>query len=299
MKKLKPWFAQIFAVLLLTATVFCYWVLPALDISIWLMASLLFIYALFSYSYWQVLHESFHQHLLPHKKANLILGRSLAILFGAPYHVLKTGHLTHHAMNRTPGDQTEIIYSTDRKTKRALTLKYYVWILGGLYIAEMLGMAAAFIPKKTLSAMAKKAESHNPVKARVLLGLAQHQAAMRIDSVLILLTIISSAYLYGASAWLLLMVFLIRALMVSLFDNIYHYGTSLEERKNALNLALPNSISLLFLHANYHGAHHQNPTIPWHQLPDTLNGKAFDKPFGRQVLAELKTPIYLDKNTPH
>lgn len=295
MKSLKILFAQAMAVFLIVSSIFCLWILPILNISTFSKFILLFAYALLSYTYWQVLHEAIHNHLFKLKIINTIFGRLLAVLFGTPYHVLQVGHLTHHAMNREKGDRTEIIERSDSWLMNAWsTLKFYCWILGGLYVTEVIGILAGFLPKAFLLKLSKDSKATNPVKARVLAKLTQYQKFIQIDGLMIMLFYGISIYLYSESIGLLLMIIAMRALFVSLLDNIYHHGTPLDQKRFAFNLKLPAWLSVMFLHANYHGLHHAHPKLHWSDLPKQMQTDRvpFHHKFFAHLWLELKGPSF-------
>lgn len=83
---------------------------------------------------WAMLHEAFHGGLVRDTRVNEGLGRFLAILFGAPFRLLRFGHLVHHAVNGRRGDHWEI-YDPNRKRAAFAKFAYYVRLLCGLYLS--------------------------------------------------------------------------------------------------------------------------------------------------------------------
>jgi fatty acid desaturase len=74
-------------------------------------------------------------------------------------------------------------------------------------------------------------------------------------------------FAYGEQGWVLAALCYGRALIVSLNDNVYHYGTPLEEIRRARDLSLMPPMNWFLLNFNLHGIHHSNPRLPWHDLP--------------------------------
>jgi fatty acid desaturase len=93
---------------------------------------------------------------------------------------------------------------------------------------------------------------------------------MRLDGLVILSLLAASAASYGAYWPLLAVVLLARAFLISFLDNVYHYGTPIDDTFYARNLSLPAVCSAGLLNFNLHGIHHRNPAIPWIGLPQVF-----------------------------
>ena len=57
-----------------------------------------------------------------------------------------------------------------------------------------------------------------------------------------------------------------RAVLISVADNAYHYGTRLDAPLEAMNLRLARPLELFVLAFNLHSVHHRHPGLPWHEL---------------------------------
>ena len=79
----------------------------------------------------------------------MFIGRSLAILFGSPYRILRLSHLLHHKLNRMPVEGTEF-YDRDKGSKAAAAPGYYFQILLGLYLVEVISPLYFFLPRRWL-----------------------------------------------------------------------------------------------------------------------------------------------------
>jgi len=106
-------------------------------------------------------------------------------------------------------------------------------------------------------------------------------------------TLLLAFTLYGEYAWMLALSLVGRGLLISLVDNVFHYGTPLDQTRYARNLMLPDWASHLILHFNLHGVHHQRPGLAWWQLPDyqRKSGIGFQGKWLPALLAQLKGPI--------
>jgi hypothetical protein len=96
--------------------------------------SLLVPLALANTPLWSLTHESIHGSLLRDRGWNDRLGRALAIGYGAPFALIKAGHLLHHRFSRTPRERTEVFDPAVTSWRRQAPL-YCLRLFGGLYLA--------------------------------------------------------------------------------------------------------------------------------------------------------------------
>ncbi|MCX7898402.1 MAG: fatty acid desaturase [Rhodocyclaceae bacterium] len=245
-----------------------------------LAAWLLLVAVLASNTHWALIHEAIHGSLYADKRLARYVGRALAVVWGASFDLLRWGHLLHHVHSRTRRERSEV--HAGSKPTLGFTLAYYVRILGGLYCAEVLASLLMLLPKRWLHLLAHRLSSQD----NVIEALAQRLldpatlAALRADAGLLLLWHGVALWGYGEHASLYLASLAGRALLISLVDNVFHYGTELDAPRRAMNLKLSPLASLLCLHFNLHGVHHWRPGVPWRRLP--------------QVFAETKATYHDD-----
>jgi hypothetical protein len=93
----------------------------------------------------------------------------------------------------------------------------------------------------------------------------------------------------------------LRAVLVSLADNAYHYGTALDEPLDAMNLRLPAALELFVLAFNLHGVHHRHPGLAWRDLRGAFlaDGGRFDLSWWQAVGRQLRGPIAADSPSLH
>ncbi len=242
---------------------------------------------------WALIHEAVHGRLLAAPGPSRGLGRVLAVVFGGPFRVLRYGHLFHHRHSRGPADRTEI-YDADGGTWIGAALVFYPRLLMGLYLGELASALAVFLPRRVLAAIVGGLNRSLPAAERQMaereLLSAAAQSEMRLDGALVILFYIALFWLWREALWLPALALAGRALIVSMLDNSFHYGTPLGDRLYALNLRLAR-LSPLILNFNLHRTHHRDTGLPWNALPAATKFEAGDPPFARALLRQLRGPL--------
>lgn len=246
---------------------------------------------------WAAIHEAIHGHLLAEPRRNERAGRLLAGLHGAPFDVLRYGHLTHHRTNGEPTARPDIVPPPPASPLRAW-LGFYARLLGGLYLFELTALPLALLPRRVLLGVFRRhgalfgdaVESERA--ARHLLEPARLRRIRR-DALLIVAGWACAFALAGA-AWPWLLAGLAgRALLVSLLDNAPHHAGPLGDRRQGHDTALPAALAPILLHMNLHGTHHRHPNLPWRRLPDAFraDGGRLHGPLIGAVLRQLAGPL--------
>jgi len=275
------------------------WLLPLLlprhPLAAWSLVAV----ALFTTTWWSVIHEAIHGLLFPRRGMNNAAGRLLAVLFGLPFQPVAFGHLFHHRQNRSRLDRAEVYL---RKTPRLrAALDYYARLLGGLYLAEVALCFLVWLPRPRLMRLvarrfdAAELSTEGKLLQRTVLDPAALRG-IRLDAAGVLFCLGSSFWLYGPHAWMLIAVLLGRGLLLSIMDNAYHYGTPLDAPRYALNLGLPRSLSAAILHFNLHRQHHLHPATSWRELPRLFAAAKdrYDGSYPALTLRQLRGPLFQD-----
>jgi fatty acid desaturase len=244
---------------------------------------------------WALLHEAIHHNLATHAGLNVALGRGLAILHGSPFRVLQLGHLLHHRYSRTLRERTEV-YDAARTTRLRVAPAYYARLLGGLYMGELLANLLCLLPAPLLARLHARVDKPDSVLGTLVGSLTaapRRLREVRVDALLVLTIHGASAILY-AGYWPVLAAALgLRALLISLNDNVYHYGTALDDVRYAKDLEAPRALSALMLNFNLHGAHHDDPRLAWHRLPamTRASGSHEIEAWLSAVVAQFRGPL--------
>jgi fatty acid desaturase len=252
---------------------------------------------------WALVHECVHDAFHPKAKVCRFAGRFLSILFGSPFQVLRSTHLSHHKFNRSPLEKGTEMYAADQTSRFRATVKYYSYILCGVYLLEVASALLFLMPKKFIDRFNGRLLEHGDRQEKWLAYKFLKDGRlneMRVDGLAIVI-------LYGASAivyrrhWVFFAIMVgLRALLISLMDNIYHYGTPLKVTISGHNLFLPRYLSAGLLHFNYHRVHHAHPNMPWTELPRLYAHTAqnFDDQFSVALFRQFRGPLSVEQLQP-
>ena len=82
-------------------------------------------------------------------------------------------------------------------------------------------------------------------------------------------------------------------LLVSLHDNVYHYGMPVGVAVSGHNLFMPKFFATLVLKFHLHRIHHRHPNVPWIELPDYFarQSETYDQNFLIALVNQLCGPI--------
>ncbi|MFB9235807.1 fatty acid desaturase [Plantactinospora siamensis] len=268
------------------------WLLPADGRWAWALLPL----ALLATPYWSLLHEAIHGSLLPGRRWNDRCGRLLAVGYGAPFVLLKRGHLLHHRYSRTPLERTEV-YDPATTTRLRTAPGYYLRLLGGLYLAEVSTVLLLAVPVRLWRLLAARLDRPDSVAGLLLEGVRRRQLReFRVDAAAVLLAYAAAFVAYGSRWWLLAAALAARAVLISVADNAYHYGTRLDAPLEALNLRLPRALEGFVLAFNLHAVHHRHPGLPWHALRSAFraDGDRFHLGWFRATARQLRGPLPAD-----
>lgn len=274
------------------------WLLP--QHTGWLL--LLLVVALISPTLWSLIHESIHGLLHPNARVNALLGRALAIVFGAPLRPLRFAHLRHHRYNRTSIARDEV-YEAGTDSRTLALLRHHLRLLGGLYWAELALNLLVWLPRRVLARMsflvhppewpAAQAPARHLAERELLTSNARWE--MRLDALVVIALYATAFWLFGPWWPALLAMLLLRGLLVSALDNAYHHETPLAEADGlhlfALNLRASRTVRAWLLNMNLHRTHHRNARLPWSELAAHGDDHADDLDFWRGVARQWRGPV--------
>lgn len=248
--------------------------------------------------HWGLIHEGIHGQLLPSRRANEAAARLLAIGLAIPFDAVRFGHLMHHRFTREAFDRPDV---DDARGPRWLRrIAWYVRLLGGLYVAELLAPLLAFVPARLAQALVERGVGAQGNEGRHVQRLFANHAADPVRRRRARRDGLSSLALYGLAfalygkAWLVLVAAMyLRGLWLSLADNLPHYGVALDEPGRARDFRVPRGMGWLLMNHHLHRQHHLYPTLPWRALPalacaeEASTGHA-RSPYWRAALRQFK-----------
>jgi fatty acid desaturase len=241
-----------------------------------------------------LLHEAIHGRLVKPRVWNDRLGRALAIASGIAFDAIRFGHLAHHRFPRHALDRADVI--APGANRLIAVSRYYGGLLGGIYLREVLWAGILLLPRKTIERLTgnalKSDATMNVLQGAIRRNLDRRLARSRTDLLAVVAVYAGSLYLYGKWWPILLLGVMSRALIISLQDNVAHYGTPAEIGAAAHNSRASRWASLFILNQNLHGVHHDRPEIPWSQLPQAfeISGKRYAGGYLRLLARQFEGP---------
>jgi len=216
---------------------------------------------------WALMHESIHNHLARTPALNRRLGRLLGWTLGFSWDVVRFGHLMHHRFNRHDLDRPEQLQPG--ASWLAAAGPYYLQLLGGhammsaaaapvMALAPRLALSLAPQSSETARRMNIAASSYflRPARRRRILG----------DLAMILVLASLALLVWRAHPVVLLAMLAARFMILSLLDNMAHYGTAQDGGFAGHNMNAPRLLRWFLLNQNFHGLHHQKPALRWFEL---------------------------------
>lgn len=244
---------------------------------------------------WALIHEAIHGLLFVDPGCNAACGRLLSIIHGAPFTLLRMGHLLHHRYSRT-ADISEAWRPAEPRWQAML--RHYGTILGGLYGVEVASGLLLFLPVAVRERVLRACVPANDLGRRFLEWQRRPDVVRegRLDTLLIVLLFAGAGMAWGAAWPWLLLALAGRGLLIAFFDNAYHYGTAVGDPGLARNHRLPAWASVAILHFNFHGTHHRHAAVPWHLLPvcAAVESNGFEGGYFSQAMRQLRGAIAVD-----
>jgi fatty acid desaturase len=227
------------------------------------------LYGIVMNSVYALIHEAEHNIFHPDRRVNEWAGVALALLFPAPFHLLRQGHLGHHLRNRSDDEAFDLYFGDgDRLWKH---LQFYGGIMAGLYwvVVALTNLVVIVRPGLVRGqavrfdrSTAALLDSLNPKYTRWIRLEAAAAVALHV-------TIVWAMAIPPLHYLVLLLGF---GLMWSSLQYVHHFATVRDVLHGARNLRTWRPLDAVWLNHNYHLSHHQNPTVSWIHLPSLPQG---------------------------
>lgn len=229
---------------------------------------------LFSSTTGVMVHESIHGLLHPSPQKNRRMGQVMAVFMGIAYDLQRYDHLRHHRISRTEHDCDEI-YIAPRRSRRKVIGYYYRKLFGAYWHDFVLSAFICFLPRRLIYPLMSRVHGAPVVpsdhSALSITLRNKKLGALRAEGACCLLLLVCSAFLYGTYWWVLVVLYLLRAFILTVLDSFAHYQTPLNDSLFARNVKVPVFFErVCLMNFNYHGAHHIFPTVPWNKIPQQM-----------------------------
>jgi len=252
------------AIVLLQLAGFAVAVFLAARLTIWWHVVLLALaFGLYMNSVYSIIHEAEHGILLSNRRLNDAVGMLMALLFPAPFHLIRQGHIGHHLRNRSDDEAFDLYFDGEHVVWKHLQL---YGILTGMYylvvvLSNLVVLVVPYVMNRKHFAFDRPSAafmaSLNPGRIRII----QYEglAAILLHAAVI--------WLLHIPLWHYLAMYASFGFMWSAMQYVHHYGTERHVTRGARNLWIFAPLDRLWLNHNWHQTHHEHPTIPWPFLP--------------------------------
>jgi fatty acid desaturase len=220
----------------------------------------------------------------------------------APITVFRQIHEFHHGANRrAAGIATLDVYQAKSRMGRVAHIcSWYLLVFaGGFFFHTLASIILFLVLPRSLGMKLSPAFNSWTFKKRMISWI-EFACSLGIHGCAILIL--------DFSQWLYLLAFptLVFAWVWSAMLYIYHYRTTIGKKVQYNTRSLPDIpvFSWLLLNFNHHSVHHNNPNIPWYELPFHANPqpesvKSQNQNVGNLAAAifqQVKGPIFVEKS---
>jgi fatty acid desaturase len=235
----------------------------------WWMVPLAAVFAVIMNSVYSVIHEAEHAMLFSNRRVNDLAGVGMALLFPAPFHLIRQGHLGHHLRNRSDDEAFDLYFEGD-----SVVWRWMVWIgilTGFYYLTVVLANIVLVIAPGLLDRRGKRVEEQvsvdRPGRAFLeSLNPAYHRW-IRAESACVIALHVGVVWALGVPVWHYLAMYGAFGFSWSAMQYVHHHETERHVTRGARNLWFLAPIDWIWLHHNWHRTHHEHPTVPWVHLP--------------------------------
>jgi fatty acid desaturase len=199
--------------------------------------------------------------------------------------------MTHHRHNRGTIDTNELI-PANTKHPALWSLAYYARIMGFLYVSEVISPLLFFFWTRSKRLLKRLTRDHT-VSAILDLFTRPLVRMIRFDALLCVCWFAAQFYANWNDLRPLIILLFVRAFIVSVYDNAYHYGTDPHDVGAAHNLTVPRLLRPLILNHNMHRVHHRHPMASWAALPDLFaaDRDSFDGALAATGIRQFRGPV--------
>ncbi len=214
-------------------------------------------------SVYSVIHEAEHGILLNDRRLNDATGVGMALLFPAPFHLIRQGHLGHHVRNRSDDEAFDYIFPGEHPAWKRLQL--YGIITGFYWAIVALGNVVVMLAPFTL--VRKNFEFDKPSAAFMESLNPRYWSWIRWEACAAIVLHVGVVWSTAIPVLNYVIMYSGFGFMWSAMQYVHHFGTERHVWRGSRNLWIFAPLDWIWLHHNWHQTHHHHPSIPWVHLP--------------------------------
>lgn len=243
--------------------------LTTLSTQWWQVLGLAVAMAILGNSIYSIIHEAEHGMLFEDPFWNNLAGALMALLFPAPYHLIRQGHLGHHRRNRSDDEAFDLYFEGDTIWLKWLSM---YGIITGFYWMLVVGSNVAVLVVPFL--MKRKFFEFDRPSAAFMEALdLRYLRLMQLEAVAAMALHVGLVWGLGISPLKYFCVYFGFGFSWSAMQYVHHFGTERHVLTGARNLKFLGWVDWIWLHHNYHLTHHCRPLVPWIYLPSLTPGE--------------------------
>lgn len=248
----------------------------------WWMLPLAIAFAVVMNSVYSVIHEAEHAMLFANRRANDWVGTLMALLFPAPFSLIRQGHLGHHLRNRSDDEAFDLYFEGD-----SVIWRWMVWIgiLTGFYyltvvLANVVVVFAPGLLDRSKGRVEDRIGVDRPGKAFLQSLNPAYHRRIRLEALVAIGLHALIVWGMGIPLWHYAVMYAAFGFSWSAMQYVHHHETERHVTRGARNLWFFLPVDWIWLHHNWHRTHHEHPTVPWIHLPtlarqDGTTGREF------------------------
>jgi len=231
------------------------------------------LFGIFMNTGYALIHEAEHGILHPNRKLNDLCGVVLALLFPAPFHLIRQGHIGHHMRNRSDDEAFDFYFERESRLWRYMqlygTLTGFFWAT--IALSNFISAVGPRLLRKPITPFDRSTlalqDSLNP----------KYELWIQLEAIGVFVLHAALIVAWSAPVVNYLFVLFGFGFAWSAMQYAHHFGTERDVLRGARNLRTFRLLDRIWLNHNWHLNHHLRPTIPWIHLPKLFSGIEYEK----------------------
>ena len=228
------------------------------------LAAMALAFAAVMNSVYSIIHEAEHGILFSNRRLNDTAGAAMALLFPAPFHLIRQGHIGHHQRNRS--DDEAFDYWFDGEHPLWKRMQFYGILTGFYWAVVVLGNFVVLFFPRVLDR--SRFEFDRPSAAFMESLNPAYWPLIRLEAALVFVTHGAMLYWLDLRIGAYALMYAAFGVSWSAMQYVHHFGTERDVLNGARNLWIGWPLDALWLNHNWHLTHHRHPTVPWLYLPE-------------------------------